>query len=99
MNSVAEFFMRISNKCHTFFKSQIQNNPIDRNAYYCQPNLGSNFPMFCIVVTSTQGSNDLRELTQSLSKISDQQFCECTIVSISDVIAQTLEHGNQAFTS
>ena len=80
----------------SFVNKNIAGSSIFRSGYYCQPKVGESKPLLCLVVTSSDASEELIKLVSSLKDDGIQAFCDCHVFSLSDILAQSLEQSKQS---
>jgi len=78
------------------YQSQFAVVPLVRAGYYCQPSVDGAKPLFCLVLKSTNASDELTQLVQTLQQSDAQSFCDCHVFSLSDIVAQALEASKQS---
>tara|TARA_Y100001935_G_scaffold251607_2_gene253968 strand:- start:5786 stop:6913 length:1128 start_codon:yes stop_codon:yes gene_type:complete len=78
-----------------YYTQHLQGQSLVRSGYYCQPSVDSSKPLFCLVVNSTAASDALTALVQQLKQSDMQQFCDCHVFSLSDIVAQALEKSKK----
>ena len=77
------------------YQSQFSTVPLVRAGYYCQPSVDGAKPLFCLVLKSTNASDELTHLVHTLQQSDAQSFCDCHVFSLSDIVAQALEASKQ----
>jgi hypothetical protein len=76
-----------------FFNQELKDFSLIRSAYFCRPNVQSAKPLFCLVLKSTNASNDLTQIVQKLNAPDLHSICDCHVFSLSDIVAQALEQS------
>jgi hypothetical protein len=76
-----------------FIKEQLADISIVRAGYYCQPKVNGAKPIFSLVVSSSNASEQLTNMVEKIQKSSFDVFCDCHVFSLSDIIAQSLEQA------
>ena len=76
-----------------YYNTEIQSFSLVRSGFYCKPTIGQSKPLFCLVVKSSNASDQLTDLVMNIQNADLQSFCDCHIFSLSDIVAQSLEQS------
>ncbi len=79
----------------SFINQDIVDNPIFRAGYYCKSKIGDSKPLLCLVLTSSNASENLTTIVDSIKQKKLDVDCDCHIFSLSDIVAQALEQSKQ----